>query len=1349
MERWIMNRFGFVNFWVYDTEKFELSDGKLLLRGSNASGKSITTQSIIPYILDGDRQPTRLDPFGSKDRKMEYYLLGDPENGKEESTGYLYLEFVKPESRRYRTIGIGLHAKRGSKMNTWGFCILDEKRIGYDIMLYKNAGDQNIPVDSKNLREQLGDANIFVEKPTEYKAIVAKYIFGIEKENIDDFDLLTNILIKTRSSKLASKENMKPEQLYAILNDSLRPLSDEDLRPMAESMSRIQDIHQSIDEARSALSDVREIAREYDKYNRYMLWKKGEAYMAAKNTLDTAEKDINEKLDKISELEETLDKAQKDLSEHNMELQDLEREKDSLNYGDIERQLKDKADAAERIAIEKENEKDKLSRIKVKENSLSQKQSDIDNNECQIKEISSGLKEMISKLESREEYVPPFHTSYIRGIRFDDDFYKKSEQCRREIHNYRSRLEQVLEIIKERDEKKAAFDECAASCDRTAKELEAAESELKRAEELFDETKDELINNCHIAAKNNTEYIIDEQMLKSIEELVSRYEGSGSGNELNRLKYDRKTYLSDKLTEEKLEKRNIMTAAKDAFDEAEKSLSELMNASEPVPERSQSRCRAREILKSKGLRTKAFYECIDFREEIDGKTRAVLEAELMDMGILDALIVPRDMQEKAMTELGGLSDCIISVKSDIERKTAENAYFTVTSDDDIGREACRVLQSCCGGIFEAAENGYYRNGILAGHSEAECDARYIGAESRRKYREYQIEELRRETERLSSEYAAAKGNYDAAVRRCDTLDSEYAAFPQTSDINNALSLYEETKRKAKHLKTESEEKLEKYSKVKQEYENKRSETEHKCKEFPYRITKADYKIAIDEMGIYNDDLQDIISRLRTKAELIQKTDTLKESAEELEDDIRTAEGELEKIRNELHKCSEIIRLCDEFLNRPDNMDISARVQQITEKVKMLNDLRSKEKGIISESGGKISAYKEALTDMQEKRIELIAKENEMSKYFTEECELGLVITEKELTLKQRCDIAMEKADKEFSERSIVDAQNRLGNVFRKYSSTLAAKYNPVLGDCFEDVGPNITRKRNVITLMWESKPISPDKFEQYISEAIENDRLLVKSEEEQMFKETLMSTVSKKLYYRIDSSRRWVESMAELMKGINTSMGLSFSLTWKPKNDIGENELSFNDLNMILNKDKELISSEDYEKLSAHFRSRIEARQRLAEEQGIEVNYSELIRDVLDFRNWFEFRLLCKSADQDKYKELTVSRFHTFSGGERAMALYIPLFAAVEAQYRKAGEQAPHILALDEAFAGVDDNNISEMFGLLEKLGFGYIVNSQALWGCYDTVPALSIAELIHEKDSSFITVIKYLWNGRKKTLQI
>ena len=61
-DRWKMNRIGFVNFWLYDEEDFEFVDGKLLLRGQNGSGKSITTQSFIPFVLDGDRTPSRLDP---------------------------------------------------------------------------------------------------------------------------------------------------------------------------------------------------------------------------------------------------------------------------------------------------------------------------------------------------------------------------------------------------------------------------------------------------------------------------------------------------------------------------------------------------------------------------------------------------------------------------------------------------------------------------------------------------------------------------------------------------------------------------------------------------------------------------------------------------------------------------------------------------------------------------------------------------------------------------------------------------------------------------------------------------------------------------------------------------------------------------------------------------------------------------------------------------------------------------------------------------------------------------------------------------------------------------------------
>ena len=75
--RWKANRVGLIDFWYYDEEEFSFLDGRMLLRGSNGSGKSVTMQSFLPLILDGNMRPERLDPFGSRARKMENYLLED------------------------------------------------------------------------------------------------------------------------------------------------------------------------------------------------------------------------------------------------------------------------------------------------------------------------------------------------------------------------------------------------------------------------------------------------------------------------------------------------------------------------------------------------------------------------------------------------------------------------------------------------------------------------------------------------------------------------------------------------------------------------------------------------------------------------------------------------------------------------------------------------------------------------------------------------------------------------------------------------------------------------------------------------------------------------------------------------------------------------------------------------------------------------------------------------------------------------------------------------------------------------------------------------------------------------
>jgi hypothetical protein len=140
------------------------------------------------------------------------------------------------------------------------------------------------------------------------------------------------------------------------------------------------------------------------------------------------------------------------------------------------------------------------------------------------------------------------------------------------------------------------------------------------------------------------------------------------------------------------------------------------------------------------------------------------------------------------------------------------------------------------------------------------------------------------------------------------------------------------------------------------------------------------------------------------------------------------------------------------------------------------------------------------------------------------------------------------------------------------------------------------------------------------------------------------------------------------------------------------------------------------------------------------------MKEVLDYRKWFEFRLHFTKKG-DRKKEMTNNAFYTFSGGEKAMAMYVPLFSAVNAKYMGASKSCPKVISLDEAFAGVDEKNIRDMFRLLVELDLSFIANSQVLYGDYDTVPSLSIAELIRPENMNYVTVIRYHWNGKVRSL--
>ena len=92
-----LRRIILTNFWLYGRQEFEIPHGRLFLAGENASGKSTVLTAALPLALDGDLRPNRLDTFGGRERRIEYYVLGGSDSATpfshERRTSYIALEF--------------------------------------------------------------------------------------------------------------------------------------------------------------------------------------------------------------------------------------------------------------------------------------------------------------------------------------------------------------------------------------------------------------------------------------------------------------------------------------------------------------------------------------------------------------------------------------------------------------------------------------------------------------------------------------------------------------------------------------------------------------------------------------------------------------------------------------------------------------------------------------------------------------------------------------------------------------------------------------------------------------------------------------------------------------------------------------------------------------------------------------------------------------------------------------------------------------------------------------------------------------------------------------------------------
>lgn len=1348
--RWEIKKIGLLNYWWYDEEEFEFADGRLILRGTNGSGKSVTMQSFIPLLLDGNKSPERLDPFNTRARKIEDYILGYGDDIKEENTSYLYMEFCKKETKNYLTIGMGLRAKKNQGVTFWGFLINDGRRIGKNFYLYKDMGNK-IPLTKQELRNRIGEGGQVVDTTAEYAELVNKNIFGFE--SLSEYQEFIKLLIEIRTPKL-SKDGFKPSIITEIMSNSLRGLSDEDLKAVSESIENMNKTKEQLENLQIGEKALKQIITPYDNYNKCILYNKVKKYDEKQRKYIKTQKEATEIMEKI-----TFNK--KAFEEMKAKKQQVENEYEICKY-------KEKELRANEIWKQKEEQIEMEKQVRELSEDLITKENLEENKKVAIRKKEDEEKISKEKIEQEKTHFQDVNNQMeqiARKIEYDEYFFKMDEIKLQEKYDYRHFKEDIKRYITKIEEGKKAleiekimsneYEIALENLDREKREKTKQDEITNKIRNELQENKENFIEEMYKWEKENSLLKLSQEEMSNISQKVNNYgEGAEYGDIVLALNVPYNNKTQEKLNERasKLVQNNNI---KKQIQGLEEQIEEWKSKKEPEPIITQKVKENRERLKEKNIPYIELYNAIDFKADLDEQVKNKIESALLDMGILNALIIPKEYREKIKQidiefvdkylyespvefthDLSHLLNVKLPHDSNIKEETVYNVLKSIMIEDKTANTYVN-------------EKGEYKIGILQGIADKEEKAKFIGTEARKEFKLKQIKELEEEKLNLQIEKNNLEKEIEQIDKKINQIKEEYNKFPKKEKIENAfnnlrisINKLEAIKQNIIKLENILAEKFEKLKQAKEEVKIKTAK-------LSFALTLEVYTENLESTKELKDLIYDMEKYHNNYINEYEKILVVQETLENLKydlDDLLYQKGKITVKIKALKGKIETIKQMSEVT------DLEKQMEECLEKLEGLPKENERLAGDIARKDLEIQKLEENALTINMKLNSLQRQAEIAKEILKQELDLKYVIEEYEEINKVTRKILENYS---YFDKESKDISSYFENLIEKYreNSEKLLDYNLEIGRIFvkelEDDEEEIkeiekTRTRSDITCFVNGRRINLNNLKVYIEETIEETKNLVDDEDRHLFEEILIGAVGRKIRERIYSAKAWVDSMNKLMRSLNTSSGLSFSLNWKPKLAIDENEIDTKEIVDILNSDAGLLRQSDIKKVATHFRTKFAKAEKEFTEKGAIVPFYNIIKEALDYRKWFEFQFMYKKAGEQS-KELTNNAFYKLSGGEKAMAMYIPLFASVCARYQSARKNCLRIISLDEAFAGVDDNNIRDMFRILTELDLEYVINSQVLWGEYDTVPSLSICELISDVNRKVVSVMRYHWNGKKR----
>ncbi|WP_329098524.1 TIGR02680 family protein [Streptomyces sp. NBC_01439] len=1338
--RWQPMRIGLVDLFHYDVEEFHFKDGRLLLRGNNGTGKSKVLALTLPFLLDGDLSSRRVEPDGDPGKRMEWNLLLGGEHPHSERLGYTWIEFGRLDEasgeQHFRTLLCGLKAVSGRGIARHWYALTTQRvDHGRDAAVAAETSLSLLDATGTALsRDRLAEAiagyGLVYDQAKTYRRAIDEALFGLGEQR---YGALVDLLIQLRQPQLSKRPN--EAALSRALTEALPPMDQAVIADVAEAFRSLDEEKEELAAASAAERAATAFLDHYRRYARIATRRRARLPRVEHSRYEHLQRDLAEAQAQQTRAQEDRAAAEERISvleeaEARLRAQDAAlREGPEMRSARELEQAAKAVERAERALGRARDDRDQaaalhtraLGRLGAAENRLRAAGGLAASTLAQAREAAAAARIDLPGDDGPAE-------SELRRMTEE-----ATDRAKRALAHAEDLAEKAERAAEGRRRASVRLDEANADLDQTTAAHGLAEENAVRAgQALLDDVRE------HARACTELAYPDLTGLLDELQEWTGHLDGPyPARTRAVRAHGETSALLADQAAE--AARRAAELAARTARVREELTALEAGGRRGPQPPHT----------RTPGLRDQLpgapLWRLVDFREELTDQERAGLEAALEASGLLDAWVLP---DGSTLTSEG--HDVLLSPNTAPVTGTSLGALLRPAVDAGDARAAtvgeatvARLLGTIGAGGEGGAgtwtgSDGSFRVGTLTGRW-AKPAAEYVGEGAREAARRARIAVLRGELGLLQQKSDEVGAQADDVAARRRTIDAELSRVPDETPLARAHAQVAAAVDSVRRTRLRGEERAADLLEAAERAEAAATELTGTAAELGLpddRVGLAEVRRAHDSLAVA---LAALWPTLRERGEAARQAEEERveagqaqerttelmlraeeagreaASADERHTTLRSTVGSaVAELERRLTETAEALRVCDadQRLSRKQHAEADRDASRAEGRIEQL------EKGL----AGASEARAEAIAGLQRfTATGLIAVA--VPEFPVPAADDGPWAATPAIVFARAIESGLSAVDD--SDAAWERVQRRLSEELKTLQDTLSRHGHTASARMVED--------GMVVDIVFQGRERAvPELAEALGTEVGELTRIL-SSHEREILETHLITEVAGTLQELIGAAERQVRDMNAELEHRPTSTGMKLRLVWRASRRAPSGLLPARER---LRQSADAWTSEDRTAVGEFLQTQI-ARQQTDDTSG---SWLEHLTVALDYRTWHEFGV--ERHQHGRWVPATGPA----SGGERVLAVSVPLFAAASSHYASAASPyAPRLVTLDEAFAGVDDDSRAKCLGLLHAFDLDVVMTSEREWACYPQVPGVAIAQLSRIDEVAAVLVTRWEWDGTRR----